>query len=165
MTPVQETPQIFTLVLVLCLLASFVVFLVVAYRFARGRRGGALRLLCRWAVCAVVYLATSVAVSLIRPVRIIEQGQNWCFDEWGIAVEAVHRTPSLNGQGVIVTTDLRIYNNGRSPEGVQGFWAFLRDDHDRRYAPTPGRWQDVVASPVPGHGFARTSMDFVVPTD
>ena len=165
MTPVQQTPQIFTLMLVLCLLGSFVVFLVVAYRFVRGRRPAAVRLLSRWAVCAVVYLTISVSVSLIKPARVIEQGQNWCFDEWCIAVEAVHRTPSRTAKGVTVTTDLRIYNSGRSPESVRGFWAFLLDDHDRRYEPTPGPWQDVVASRVSGHGFAHTSMDFVVPTD
>ena len=165
MTPVQQTPQIFALVLVLCVLSSFVVLLVVVYRLIRGPRQRALTLLSRWAVCAAIYLAISVGVSLMRPARIIEQGQDWCFDEWCIAVEAVHRTPSRTAKGVTVTTDLRIYNDGRSPEGVRGFWAFLLDDHDRRYEPTPGPWQDVVASRVPGHGFARTSMDFVVPTD
>ena len=164
MTPVQQTPQIFALVLVLCVLCSFVVLLVVAYRLLRGRRQPALKLLSRWALCAAVYLAISVGVSFLRSGRVIEQGQNWCFDEWCIAVEAVHRTPTLNDKAVTVTTDLRISNNGRSPEGVRGFWAFLLDDQGRRYEPTPGPWHDVVASPVPGHGFARTSMEFVVPT-
>lgn len=164
MTPVQQTPQIFALVLMLCVLCSFVVLLVVAYRLIRGRRQRALWLLSRWAVCAAIYLAISVGVSLMRPARVIEQGQDWCFDEWCIAVEGVHRTPTLNGKAVAVITDLRISNNGRSPEGVRGFWAFLLDDQGRRYEPTPGPWHDLVASPVPGHGFARTSMDFVVPT-
>jgi hypothetical protein len=72
--------------------------------------------------------------------------------------------PTLNGKAVVVTIGLRISNNGRSPEGVRGFWALLLDDQGRRYEPTPGSWHDVVASPVPGHGFARTSIDFVVPT-
>jgi hypothetical protein len=162
-TPVQETPQIFTLVAVLCVLATVVVFVVIAYRLVRGRTLRALKLLSRWAVCAAAYFAISVGVSLTRPRRIVEQGQNWCFDEWCIAVEAVHRTPSPNGKDVTVTTELRISNNGRSPEAVRGFWAFLRDDDDRRFGPAPGPWQDVVAARVPARGFARTSMDFVVP--
>ncbi len=163
MTPVQETPQIFTLALVLSVLASFVTLLIAAYRAIRGRRSVALRLVARWAICALVYLAISAAVSWARPARVIEQGQNWCFDDWCIAVEAVHHTPAPNGRDVTYTTDVRIYNDARLPEGARGFWAYLRDQDDQRYAPTPGAWRDVVAARVPPHGFARTSMDFVVP--
>jgi len=163
MTPVQETPQLFTLVLVLCVLASLVTFLIVAYRAIRGRRSSALRLLARWAISALVYMAISVAVSWTRPARVVERGQNWCFDDWCIAVEAVHQTSSPNGRNTIYTTDLRIYNDARLPEGARGFWAYVRDQDDQRYAPVPGAWQDVVAARVPPHGFARTSMDFVVP--
>ena len=163
MTPVQQTPQLFTLALVLCVLASFVVFLIVAFRLIRGRRSGALRLLSRWGIGALVYLTISVAVSLLRPARIIGLGQDWCFDDWCIAVEAVRHTPSPNGTDVIYTTDIRIYNDARSPEGVQGFWAYVRDEDDRRFGPTPGTWQEVVATRVPPHGYARTSLDFVVP--
>lgn len=163
MTPVQETPQIFTLVLVLCVLASFVILLMTVYRLVRGRRASALALLSRWGVAVAVYLAISVVVSVARPVRIIEQGQNWCFDDWCVAVEGVHRRPSANGQDTL-TTDVRIYNAARLPEGAQGFWAYVRDQNDARYAPTPGAWQHVVAARVPPHDFARTSIDFVVPT-
>jgi hypothetical protein len=164
MTPIQQTPQLFSLVLVLCVVCSFMVVLAVVYRFGRGRRSAARQLLLRWTVCAVVYLAISVGVSLTRPVKVIEQGQDWCFDEWCVAVEAVHRTSALEGRVVTVTTDLRISNKGRSPEAVRGFWALLLDDQGRRYEPTPGPWRDVVASRVPGHGSARTAMAFVVPT-
>jgi hypothetical protein len=163
MTPVQQTPQLFTLALVLCVLASLVTLLIAAYRLVRGRRSSALRLIGRWVICALAYLAISVAVSWTRPARVIEQGQNWCFDDWCIAVEAVRHAPSPNGTDVTYTADIRIYNDARSPEGVRGFWAYLRDEDDRRYAPAPGPWKDVVAARVPPHGFARTSMDFVVP--
>jgi hypothetical protein len=164
MTPVQETPQIFTLVLALSVLASLVTFLVVGYRAIRGRRPAALRLLGRWAIAAAGYLAISAAVSWIRPTRIVEPDQNWCFDEWCIAVEAVHRAPSAGGRDVTYTLDIRIYNDARSPEGVRGFWAYLRDGDGHRYAPAPGAWKDVVATRVPPHGLARTSMAFLVPS-
>ena len=163
MTPVQETPQIFTLALLLCLLATFIIVLIVAYRLIRGRRASALVLLSRWGVCALIYLACSVAVSLARPAHVIEHGQDWCFDDWCVAIEGVHRKPSADGQAVTVTTDIRIYNAARSPEGVRGFWAYLRDQDDRRYAPTPGPWQDIVVARVPPRAFARTTIDFVVP--
>jgi hypothetical protein len=163
MPPVQETPQLFTLLLILCVLASLVTFLIAAYRAIRGRGSSALRLLSRWATCALVYVAISVVVSLARPARVIEPGQNWCFDDWCIALEAVHRRPSPGGRDVIYTTDLRIYNDARFPEGARGFWAYLRDQDGGRFEPTAGAWQDVVVARVPPHGFARMSMDFVVP--
>jgi hypothetical protein len=165
MAPVQETPQLFTLTLILCVLASLVIFLMATYRVIRGRRANAVRLLGRWAICALVYMAISVGVSWTRPVRIIEPGQNWCFDDWCIAVEAVHQAPLPNGRDMIYTTDIRISNDARSAEGARGFWAYLRDQDDRRYAPTPGAWADTVVGRVPAHGFARTSIDFVVPRD
>jgi hypothetical protein len=163
LTPVQETPQLFTLVLLLCVVASSVTFLIAAYRAIRGRRSSSFRLLSRWAACALVYGAISVVVSLTRPARIIEPGRNWCFDDWCIAVEAVRQRPSPSGSDIIYTTDLRIYNDARLPEGARGFWAYLRDQNGRHFAPTAGAWQDVVLARVPPHGFARTSMDFVVP--
>jgi hypothetical protein len=163
MTPVQETPQIFTLALMLCVLASLITLLMVAYRLIRGQRASALALLSRWGVGVVVYIAISVVVSAARPARIIEQGQNWCFDDWCVAIEGVHRRPSTNGQEVTLTADVRIYNAARLPEGARGFWAYLRDEDDRRYSPTPGAWRDIVVARVPPHEFARTSIDFVVP--
>ena len=163
MTPVQETPQIFTLVLVLCVLASLIILLMVGYRLIRGRRASALALLSRWGVGVGVYIAISVVVAVARPVRIIEPGQNWCFDDWCVAVEGVHRRPSANRQEVTLTADVRIYNAARLPEGARGFWAYVRDQDGRRYAPTPGAWQGIVVARVPPHEFARTSIDFVVP--
>lgn len=163
MTPIQETPQLFTLVLAGCVLASLVTFFIAAYRAIRGRGSSALRLLSRWAACAVIYLAISVIVSVVRSARIIERGRDWCFDDWCIALEAVHQRPSPSGSDMIYTTDLRIYNDARRPEGARGFWAYLLDGSGRRFAPSAGVWQDVVVARVPPHGFARTSMDFVVP--
>jgi hypothetical protein len=165
MTAVQETPQIFTLVLLLWALASVMILLMVAYRLIRKRRASALALLSRWGIGMLVYIAISVTVSVTRPARIIEQHQNWCFDDWCIAIEGVHRRPSPSDQEVTVTTDVRIYNAARLPEGAQGFWVYLRDRDDRRYRPTPGQWQDIVVARVPPHEFVRTSIDFVVPGD
>jgi len=164
MTPIQETPQIFTLVLALSVLASVVTFLVIGYRLIRGRGRSAGRLLTRWGMAAAVYLTISVVVSWTRPARVVQPDQNWCFDDWCIAVEAVHRAPSPDGRDVTYTTDIRIYNDARSPEGTRGFWAYLRDQDGHRYAPAPGAWTDVVAARVPPHGFARTSMAFLVPS-
>ena len=163
---VQETPQLFTLIVVLSVVASFGTFMVAAYRFIRGRRAGAVQMLTRWGWCAAAYLAVSITVSLLKPSRLIERGQNWCFDDWCVAVERVVRHPPLRDDApVTYTTELRLFNAGHSPQSVRGFWASLRDDRDDLYPPLPGAWAGVVATPIQPQAFARTSMDFVVPAD
>jgi hypothetical protein len=163
MTSVQEAPQIFTLLTVLCVLLSLITFAAAAYRAIRGRRASAVTLLVGWGFAAVVYVLISASVSFFKPRRIIEQGQNWCFDDWCIAVERVSRTPASDRGHSVYTTDVRVFNAARSPEGARNFWVYLRDDDDRRYAPMPGSWTDVVAARVGPHEFARTSIAFVVP--
>src|SRR5215471_5476448 len=163
MTSVQETPQIFTLLTVLCVLASVITFAVAAFRAIRGRRAAAVKLLGRWAAAAAVYLLVSLSVSFFKPRRIVEQDQNWCFDDWCFAVERVTRSPASERGHTVYTTDVRVFNAARSPEGARSFWVYLRDDDDRRYAPMPGSWADVVAARVGPHEFARTSIAFVVP--
>jgi hypothetical protein len=163
MTSVQQTPQIFMFVLVICVLASLIIFSAAGYCAIRGQRARAAKLLTRWGLAASVYAVISVGVSLFKPVRVIEQGQNWCFDDWCIAVERVNRTPATDQAHVVYTTDVRIFNAGRTPEGVRKFWVYLRDEADHRYAPEPGSWADVVAARVGPRDFARTSIAFVVP--
>jgi len=163
MTSVQETPQIFTLLTVLCVLASIITFAVAAFRAIRGRQVAAVKLLGRWAVAAAVYLLVSLSVSFFKPRRIVEQGQNWCFDDLCFAVDRVTRSPANERGHTLYTTDVRVFNAARSPEGARGFWVYLRDADDRRYPPVPGSWTDVVAARVGPHEFARTSIAFVVP--
>ena len=162
MTSVQETPQIFTLLTVLCVVASLITFAVAAYRAIRGRRAAAVKILIVWSIAAVVYVIVSASVSFFKPRRVIEQGRNWCFDDWCIAVERVTRASSDRGH-TVYTTDVRVFNSARSSEGVKGFWVYLRDDNDRRYEPLPGSWTEAVSSRVGPGEFARTSIAFVVP--
>ena len=69
MTSVQEAPQIFTLLTVLCVLTSLVTFAVAAYRAIRGRRASAVRLLVVWCIAAVVYVLISATVSFFKPAK------------------------------------------------------------------------------------------------
>ena len=163
MTSVQETPQIFTLLLLLCLLASLITFVVAIYRAVRGRRAAAVKLLGRWGIGSIAYLILSVGVSLFKPARVVEPDKNWCFDDWCIAVERVTRRQANEQGHTIYATDVRIFNAARSPEAARGFWVYLRDERDHRYQPLPGAWTDVAATRVGPHEFARTSIAFVVP--
>ena len=162
---VQETPQIFTLLTVLSVLGSLLTFAIVPFLVIRGRRASAVKLVAGWVMCAVVYVIVSAGVSYFKPQRVIEQGQDWCFDDWCIAVERVTRTPASERGHTVYTTDVRVFNAARSPEGAKGFWVYLRDNDDRRYAPSPGSWIDVVSARVGPHEFARTSIAFIVPDD
>src|SRR5262249_10214567 len=92
MTGVQETPQIFMLLTVLCVFTSLIIFAVAAYRAIRGRRADAMKILVGWGIAAIAYVMVSAGVSFFKPRRVIEQGQNWCFDDWCIAVERVTQT-------------------------------------------------------------------------
>jgi hypothetical protein len=162
MTPVQQTPQIFTLLTAL-VVATALTFVVVMYRVLRGRRRAALQLLGRWAVAALIYVTMSLAYSALRPRRVVAVGQDWCFDDLCFGVDAVSRTNQPDGEHAMLTTQLHIYNAARSPEAARGFWAYVRDDHDTRYRPQPGSWQEAVVSRVQPRGFVRTTMTFEVP--
>ena len=163
MTSVQETPQIFTLLTVLVVFASLITFAVAAWCAIRGRRSGALKILAGWGIAALAYVAVSAGVSFFKPRRVIEQGQDWCFDDWCIAVERVTQTPAAEPGHTVYTADVHVFNAARLPEGAKGFWVYLRDDQDRRFEPLPGSWTDVVSARVGPHEFARTSIAFVVP--
>jgi len=163
MTSVQETPQIFMLLTVFSVLASLLTFAIVAFLAIRGKRASALKFLVGWAIFAVVYVIVSASVSYFKTQRVIEQGQNWCFDDLCFAVERVTQAPASDVGHTVYTTDVRIFNAARSPEGAKGFWAYLRDNEDRHYGPMPGPWSDVVSERVGPHDFARTSIAFVVP--
>jgi hypothetical protein len=157
----QQYPQIFTLVLMLGVVASIVTLFVAVYHGVRGRWVRARALVIRWVMAASVYLLVSVTVSFFKPPLVIPVGADWCFDDWCLAITRVTRTDA--GGASVYTTDIRISNRARRPEAAVAFWAYVRDDADHRYAPLPGSWSTVVATKVPGYGTANTSMTFRIP--
>src|SRR5690348_257295 len=130
MAPVQQTPQIFTLVTVLAVLISAIACIVVCYRAVRGRRAAAIRLFGVWGAAAAMYLAASLGVSAFRPRHLVAIGQDWCFDDLCFAVDDVMRAEHSDGRALL-TIQLRIHNAARSPEAARAFWAYLRDEDDR----------------------------------
>lgn len=111
--------------------------LIVAATFAIRRQGArALRILRVLAFCAAAYLLTGIAVSVLKPQRIIAVGQPWCFDDWCLTVENVSRRPALST--VSYQVELRIFSRARRvSQRAKGAWVYLLDDRGRRYSPDP----------------------------
>jgi len=156
----QSNPQGPDLVLLVCLLASLVAFVVAAIRAIRGRRAGARSLLTRWALGVLIYIGISLGASFIRPAQTIPVGTDWCFDDWCLAITRVTRT-AVGGDSLLAL-DVRVSNKARFPEAVRNFWAYVRDEADHRYAPRTGTWSTVVATQVPAYSSVDTSMVFAV---
>jgi len=159
----QDVIPLFDLLAIAAVLASAVTALRVAYLLIRRRLPQVRKLARRWAICAFVYLCVSLAVSAARPQRSIGVGERWCFDDWCLSVDGVHRQPS--GGDVVYLLNLQAYNAARRPQRALYPWMFLRDVADRHFAPDGNRWiADVEASIAP-HESHRFDVAFHVPAD
>jgi len=128
--------SVFDLLFLLALLASVVTLVVAAVSAIRGQRPRALRILRVYGACAAGYLAAGMAVSFLRPQRVIPVGEPWCFDDWCLTVEKVSRTPAM--AQVSYQVGLRISSRARRvTQRAKGAWIYLIDDRGRIYPPAP----------------------------
>ena len=126
--------RIFDLLFLFAFLTSVVTLVRVAIVALRGNRVRALRVLRNFAVAALLYLAVGLAVSLVKPQRVIGVREPWCFDDWCLSVQNVSRTPETAEAAYRV--DLRIFSQARRvTQRAKGAWIYLVDEHGRRYAP------------------------------
>jgi len=126
--------SIFDLIFLLSVLISVVTPIFAAIAGIRGRRGGALRILCWWGTGVLIYLASALLVSFAAPQRVIAIGDPWCFDDWCLTVEGVK--PAAAGDAVAYQVALRISSEARRvSQRAQGAWIYLIDDAGHRYAP------------------------------
>ena len=154
---------IFDLLFLALVLASAVTLIYAAVAaLARGRTG-ALGILRRLGIGAVVYLGIVAVVGLLAPRRVIQAGEPWCFDDWCLSVEGVSRTPSP--PRVAYHVALRIFSRARRvSQRALGAWIYVLDRDNNRYAPEP----DSSAVPLdvllgPGESVS-TSRTFRVPS-
>jgi len=127
-----------------------------------GRRPASYRVLRGLGLMAVGYLGLGLAVSFLRPQRVLSVGEPWCFDDWCLTVEGVSTTPVP--AGLTYTTDLRLSSRARGiSQRARGAWIYLIDGRGRRYPPQA----DASAVPLdtllgPGQS-VTTSRSFVIP--
>jgi hypothetical protein len=149
------------LALVFVSLAALAAAVVAALR---GRGAHALRILGRWAGGAAVYLGIVAAVGWMRPQRVLEIGDPWCFDDWCLSVEHVSARPVP--PEVRYDVRLRLFSRARRvSQRALGAWVCLVDARGNRYAPLP----DPAAVPLdvrlgPGESVS-TSRSFLVPSN
>lgn len=114
--------------------AAFVTVVVTIGLVIAGRRRRAVRVLRVLGTCTVVYIAAGLGVSLVRPQRVINVGDPWCFDDWCLKVDTVSKT----AQPTLVTyrVEMRVFSRARRvAQAARGAWLYLIDEHGKRYAP------------------------------
>lgn len=155
---------VFDVLFIFATVASAVTIAVAAMFAVRGQRSGALKLLRFYCICAAGYFAIGVAVAFLRPQRVMNVGDPWCFDDWCLTVEKVVRTD--NPSEVSYNVDLRISSRARrTTQRASKAWIYLIDDQGRRYSAEPAPSAvplDVLLGPLES---ASTQRVFHVPTD
>jgi len=127
---------IFDLLFLLAMLTSLVTLVVFGISLIRARGAKALRILRIYAIGAALYLLVGVAVAFFRPQRVLRVGDPWCFDDWCLTVESVHKVRGQND--VSYQVGLRISSRaGRVAQRANGAWIYLIDNHGHRFSPDP----------------------------
>jgi len=127
---------VFDLLFVLASLLSVVTMAVAAVFAVRGRLARALKILRLYCFCAAAYLAIGAAVAFLKPQRVMNIGDPWCFDDWCLTVEKVDRTAGRSQ--VSYNVALRISSRARRvTQRANGAWVYLIDDQGRRHSPDP----------------------------
>jgi len=155
--------SLFDLLFLLAFLSSVITLAVAAVAAIRGQRPTALRILRVYGTCAAGYLLAGIAVSFLKPQRVIPVGEPWCLDDWCLTAEKVSRTPAA--ARISYQVGLRISSRaGRVAQRASGAWIYLIDDRGHLYSPDP----DPSAVPLdvllqPGES-VTTSRVFEVPS-
>jgi len=161
----DRSPMTIFDLLFIALFFTVVVLLVVAAVSAlRGRRVRAITILSRLGILIGVYFVILILVSLLSPRRVLNVGENQCWDDWCIAVTDVRRAPADTVVSYVLT--LRISSRARRrAQRERGVVVYLLDDRDRRYEPvvdTAAVPFDIMLQPQEAVTSTRT---FEIPTD
>lgn len=156
--------SIFDLLFILLFLASVVTLLTALVVAIRGRYRKALRIMLIYAACFAIYMTIVFVVALTAPQRIVELGEDRCFDDWCIAVAHAdhHATP----EGIACTLTIRISSRAkRVDQREKGIQVYLLNSQGRRFAPQP----EPSAIPIdtllhPGDAF-ETKRSYLLPND
>jgi hypothetical protein len=151
---------IFDLLFILLFLISAVTLLTAAVAGLRGRRSLATNILRKYAICFAIYMTVVFAVAFFTPRRIVQLGEDRCFDDWCVAVQhAEHIGDAYSVTFKISSTARRV------TQREKGIHVYLTDSQGRRFDPetnpsvTPF---DVLLEPGQT---VETSRSFALPKD
>ena len=154
--------SIFDLVFLASALATAIVIVTLLIALVRGRWTTVRRLGIGWLAFAATYVVISLAVSYLRPQRIVSVGDPWCFDDWCLTAQKVTILPGSRDSRYQV--EMQISSHARRvTQRAKGAWIYLIDEDGHRYDPKPDSSQaplDVVLGPQQS---VLTSRDFEVP--
>jgi hypothetical protein len=132
-----EPVSVFDLLFLFAALATVASLVVGVVLAALGRRTAFFRLLRGLGVSVAGYLAIGLAVSFLKPQRVLSVGEPWCFDDWCLTVEHVATSPA--SAGLIYDADLRLSSRARrTAQRTRAAWVYLIDAQGHRFAPEAG---------------------------
>jgi hypothetical protein len=122
----------FDLLFLAVLFATVVLVVLACLAALRSQRARAVVLLRRLGILAAVYLAVVILVSLASPRRVLNLGDEQCWDDWCIAVTNAHHERARDGQSyeVILRVSSRARRRAQRERGVH---IYLMDNRARCY--------------------------------
>ncbi|MEI8213466.1 MAG: hypothetical protein WCI02_15065 [Planctomycetota bacterium] len=121
--------NVFEVLFIFLFLASLVTLVTATGLAVFRRRAVAGRLLRRYSICLVVYLAIVLLVSPFSPRTVVHLGDPLCFDDWCITIQSV---VGNEAQGYVVTASLFSRARG-APQRETGVVLYLTDSSEVRY--------------------------------
>jgi hypothetical protein len=153
-----------SILLLVAMIASIITLPIVADLFYRGEARRASRILMRWCVCAVAYLAVLIVVAMLPRETALKTGVPYCDDDVCMSVEGISRTPAA--AGLTYRLSVRLFSRANhGPRSAKGASIYLTDDRHRRFLPVSDPSVppfDVVMQPG---GSVRTLLTFNVAPD
>ena len=111
------------------LVALFAGVLIGAFRWGRGNRTGAIRLLKKLCLWVTVYMTIDITVGLASSREFHKAGDIQCYDDWCIRPLGARRT-----HDGLVEVSMELSSRARQvPQGERGTFAYLLDLEGHRY--------------------------------
>jgi hypothetical protein len=128
--------NLFDLIFLVLALTTLISLIAACILALSGRRSQAARILRRLAAGAAVYFSIVIVVSLIEPRRIVNMGDDQCFDDWCIAAVSSSSSPAPSGLSYLVS--LRISSRARRvAQRELNMAVYLTDKNGHRYVSSP----------------------------
>ena len=129
--------SIFDLLFLTVALVTLLTLLATAWLAVRGQFRRAAGLMTVLLAGAAIYMGAVVLVSLILPRRVLNTGDEECFDDWCIGVARWQRRAAADS-GVGYEVDLRLRSRARRVfQREKNLSVYLTDKRRRRYNPAP----------------------------
>lgn len=125
-----------SLIFIFWVLTLFVCLVMLSVNLARKRRQAAVRSGITLAAIMLGYLFVLIMVTLLSPQRIVDPGETWRFDHWGVAVESIEVVAESENDANVrrVAIMLVVSNNSKQlPQRAAVAKVFVTDSSSRKF--------------------------------